>query len=243
MLDLALALLALAGPPATAPTPGFSATAWTADQDIYQAILRHPFLAGLEDGSLPKDVFAFYLVQDAHYLDDFSQVLGLIADKAPKDEWAVLLRAHARGSLEEKANLHQKVFEQYGLSPARVRGTPRAPDAFAYSSFLLATAYRGSFGEALAAVLPCYRIYGEVGAELQKKGSPVPSYQKWIDNYSSADYERAVEAVEAMADEVARTASPEELVRMRANYRLASRYEWMFWNAAYRRQAWPPPGH
>lgn len=243
MLNLALALLALAGPPATTTSAGFSATAWKADQDVYQAILRHPFLTEMESGKLPKKVFAFYLIQDAHYLDDFSRVLGLIADKAPRDEWAVLLRAHAQGALEEKANLHQRVFAEYGVSPEEVRDTPRAPDALAYSNFLLATAYRASFGEALAAVLPCYRIYGEVGEALRKQGSPVPSYQKWIDNYSSADYERAVAAVEAMADEVARTASPEELARMRAGYRLASRYEWMFWNAAYHRQGWPPPEH
>ena len=38
-------------------TDRFAGELWQGSADIYQAILAHPFLAGLTDGSLPQDAF------------------------------------------------------------------------------------------------------------------------------------------------------------------------------------------
>ena len=51
--------------------------------DIYAAILRHPFVAGLTDGTLPREAFRHYIVQDAHYLRGYARALALCAAKAP----------------------------------------------------------------------------------------------------------------------------------------------------------------
>jgi thiaminase/transcriptional activator TenA len=37
----------------------FSALLWESIGDIYQAILAHPFITGLTDGTLPAESFAF----------------------------------------------------------------------------------------------------------------------------------------------------------------------------------------
>ena len=57
-----------------------SATAglWRAIEPIYAAILAHPFLRGLTDGSLDREAFRFYAVQDALYLRDFAGPDGLL---------------------------------------------------------------------------------------------------------------------------------------------------------------------
>ncbi len=46
---------------------------WQAIEPIYAAILTHPFVRGLTDGSLPREAFRFYAVQDALYLRDFAR--------------------------------------------------------------------------------------------------------------------------------------------------------------------------
>ena len=46
----------------------FSAQLWRDIEDIYGAILAHPFVAGLADGSLAREPFQFYVIQDALYL-------------------------------------------------------------------------------------------------------------------------------------------------------------------------------
>ena len=241
-LGLAAALTAVALlPRASEPGTGFSDEVWKANQDVYQQILRHPFLSGLQDGSLDERAFAFYMIQDAYYLGEFGRALKVTAAKAPKKEWADLLNTHATQSIEEEKRLHQSVFQQYGIAREEVAQSEPSPEAFAYTSFLIATAYRGSFAESIAALLPCYWIYWEVGQELAKRGSRNPTYQKWIEAYSNPGYGESVRAVIAIANEAAANAGPDELARMKANFRRGSRYEWMFWDSAYAMRGWPPP--
>jgi thiaminase/transcriptional activator TenA len=218
----------------------FSEELWSANRDIYEAILEHPFLRGMTEGTLERPTFVRYLLQDAYYLHAFADALKAAASKAPRRDWADLLTRHAQDSLAEELRLHESVFRQFGVARAEIDAVEPLPDAFAYASFVLATAHAGSFAEAMAAVLPCYWIYLEVGRELKKHGSPDPIYRKWIDAYGSPEYARAVEDVRAIVDEVAAAASDAELQRMRALYRRGSRYEWMFWNASFDPRPWPP---
>jgi thiaminase/transcriptional activator TenA len=219
----------------------FTERLWSENRDIYIQILEHPFLKELGSGKLDREAFSHYMIQDAHYLREFSRALRITAAKAPRAEWAALLNRHAGESLTEERRLHTEVFRSYAITEAQVEKSEPAPEAFAYMNFLVATASTGSFGEALSALLPCYWIYAEVGKELRKSGSRDPVYQKWIDNYSSAEYEKSVRAVLDIMDEAARSASPAGLARMRANFRRSCRYEWMFWDSAYYRRGWPPP--
>ena len=58
---------------------------WARTAGIYAAILDHPFLRGLTDGSLPRDAFAHYVVQDAHYLREYARALAVLSAKAPAE--------------------------------------------------------------------------------------------------------------------------------------------------------------
>lgn len=221
--------------------PGtFAQELWDENRDVYDAILRHPFLVGLRDGSLDHAAFTFYMMQDAHYLRAFGEALQVLSRKAPRPEWAALLSQQGTESLQEELRLHESVFADYGISRDDAARMEPAPEAFAYTSYLVATAHTRPFAEAMAAVLPCYWIYLEVGTYLQRQRSTSAVYQKWIDNYSSPSYAEAVRAVIAIVNEVARHASAEERRRMREHYRRSCRYEWMFWDSAYHRRAWPP---
>jgi thiaminase/transcriptional activator TenA len=62
----------------------FTKELWQSIEPIYAAILRHPFLRGLTDGSLPRESFKFYAVQDALYLREFARALSLAGAKAPR---------------------------------------------------------------------------------------------------------------------------------------------------------------
>src|SRR6185503_10490484 len=173
----------------------FTGELWTAMAPIYDAILRHPFVKGLTDGSLPRDCFRFYAVQDALYLREFARALSLAAARAPEDDWIVMFNEHAAGALRVERALHEGFFREFGLSPAQVAATPLAPTNVAYTSYLLAVAYGAPFHEAIAALLPCYWIYWEVGKELERVGSADPLYKRWIGTYASEEFGSVVRAV------------------------------------------------
>src|SRR5258705_587187 len=178
----------------TASAP-FTTELWRSIAPIYTAILRHPFVAGLTDGSLPRESFQFYAVQDALYLRDFARALSIAAARAPQDDWIIMFNEHAAGALKVERALHEGFFAEFGLSPEAVAATPPAPTNLAYTSYLLAVAYGAPFHENMAALLPCYWIYWEVGKELERRGSPDPLYTPWIGTYASGEFASLVEAV------------------------------------------------
>ena len=73
----------------------FTSELWTGIGDIYSAILVHPFLTGLADGSLPHSTFAFYVVQDALYLGRYAQALAAVASRAPDNAGTEMFARHA----------------------------------------------------------------------------------------------------------------------------------------------------
>lgn len=234
---LSLAILGLLVEP---QAQNFTDELWEENLDIYREILDHSFLTSLSEGTLSQEAFSFYMIQDAHYLREFARALSITASKAPREEWAALLNRHAVDTLEYEKTLHESVFAEYGISTEQVGQADPSPAAFAYTNFLVATAYSRPFAESLSALLPCYWIYWEVGKQLKKKGSKDPLYQRWIDAYSSEEYGDSVKAILEIVNLSSTSASPSEILRMKEHFRHSARYEWMFWESAYQQQAWPP---
>lgn len=218
---------------------GFTGELWASAASTYEAILRHPFVTGLSDGSLDVKSFRFYVIEDAYYLTAFARALSVSASRAPRDEWIVRLNRDAIGSLEAERALHESYFEDFGLSEAEVSNRMPAPTNLAYTSYLIATAHSRPFAEALAALLPCYWIYAEVGKALATRGSPNPLYQRWIDSYGSEEYDASVRSLLDIMDEVAEDENAASRAAMKRHYVTTSRYEWMFWDMGYRQETWP----
>ena len=179
-------------------------------------------------------------MQDAHFLRDYARALSVAAARAPSERDITMFNRHAVEALEAERSLHESFFADFALSKEDVATTPIAPTALAYTSFLLASVYAGSFAEGLGALLPCYWIYWEVGKELARRGSPDPLYARWIDTYASDDFGAVAGEVIALADRVGAESPAAERERMRARFVTASRYEWMFWEMGWRCERWPP---
>jgi thiaminase (transcriptional activator TenA) len=218
---------------------GFSAELWKSIEPIYGAILRHPFIRGLGDGSLDRECFKFYVLQDALYLREFGRALAIAAARAPEDDWIVMFADHAANAIKVERALHEGFFAHWGMTAAEVAATPPAPTNLAYTSYLLAASYGSEFHEAIAALLPCYWIYWEVGKALERMGSPEPLFQRWIGTYASADFGAVVRGVLQAADTTAAPLSENGREAMRRRFITTSRYEWMFWDMAFRREGWP----
>lgn len=222
-----------------APAADLTTEMWAAAKPIYTQTLAHPYLKGLADGTLPKESFQFYLIEDAKYLRAFGQALSVLASKAPREEWAITLNKHSTEAIEAERQLHESLLASYGKNK-RDSAAPMAPTNYAYTNHFLAAVERGSFAEGLAAMLPCYWIYWEVGKELEKRGSKDKDYQRWINQYASASYGATVKQVLDMMNAEAATLTPAQRRRALDLFVTSARYEYMFWDMAWRREQWPP---
>jgi thiaminase (transcriptional activator TenA) len=217
----------------------FTGELWRGAADIYRAILAHPFLSGLTDGSLPQDAFAFYVVQDALYLRGYAQALAVVASRAPDTAATQMFARHAADAIAVERTLHDSLLAGLGIDPASVEVAEAAPTTLAYTSYLLATVRGGSYAEGVGAVLPCYWIYWEVGKELLRRGSPNPRYQQWVDTYGGEEFGDIVGEVLTVTDALGPGLSPSENALVHRHFRTTSRYEWMFWDMGYRKKSWP----
>jgi thiaminase (transcriptional activator TenA) len=206
---------------------------------VYKQILGHPFVTGLTDGSLPMESFAYYVAQDAHYLRDYARALSLVAAKAPDESGVAMFAAHAQGAIDVEKQLHAGFVRDLSADHGEVLSRPAAPTTLAYPSYLLRVCSQGDFAQALSAVLPCYWIYAEVGSALLVQSSPEPLFARWIATYGGAEFGEIVAAVLDAIDAVGLSAGAAQVAAMREHVLVTSKYEWMFWDAGWRRETWP----
>ncbi|MFD7642816.1 thiaminase II [Kitasatospora sp. NPDC059795] len=212
---------------------------WAAVEPIYGRILDHPFLAGLTDGTLPRTAFRHFVVQDSHYLRDYARALAVCAAKAPGEDEVLAFCNDAVGAIAAEQEMHADFLHAFGEDGAAAAAEPVLPTTRAYTSYLLATVYGGSFAEALGAVLPCYWIYARVGEELLRRSSPDPLYAKWIAAYGGEEFQAVVRRVLDLTDRIGEDLSAGERRRVIEHFTTTSRYEWMFWDAAWQGETWP----
>ena len=130
---------------------------------IWQSIYTHPFVQEVGQGTLARAAFEFFIRQDYLYLKDFARVLCLGGAKADNLETLAMFAEHAATVVQVERTFHSNFALQLGLTVADLEATPAAPATRAYTRHLLAVAHSGTLGETVAAVLPCYWIYWEVG--------------------------------------------------------------------------------
>ena len=125
------------------------------------------------------------------------------------------------------------------VSPDMVRDDIRID---AVKSGMLGTAgIVAAVSEAVAARLPCFWVYRDVGRAIHAEAEPDNPYRAWIDTYAGEDFDAAVEAACALADRLAESANAAERPRMRTAFARSTLLEWMFWDSAWNLRAWPDP--
>ena len=209
---------------------------WSDIESIYAEILEHPFVRGLTDGTLPRAAFRHFVEQDSLYLRDYARALALCGARAPQSSALQAFVEDAVGALAAEQEMLAGFGAELGEEPL---GQLVLPTTRAYTSHLLAAAYGGSYAEAVGAVLPCYWIYARVGAHLLEKSSPDPLYARWIAAYGDESFQSVVRRVLELTDALGAEVSPAERDRMRERFVTSSRYEWMFWDAAWQGERWP----
>ena len=205
-----------------------------------QAILSHPFITGIGDGTLPVEKFKHYVKQDYVYLIDYAKVLAVASARAPDLETMGWFAGLLDETLNTEMELHRSYCGEFGITREELEQTEAAPTTIAYTGFLLKVAHLGNFGELVAALLPCQWGYWEIGHHLAKQGVPreAPLYSKWIEMYSSGEFEELAESIRSLADRVAEGVAPSQLAAMEEAYLTSLRLEYKFWDMAYHLEGW-----
>ncbi|MGO2004284.1 bifunctional hydroxymethylpyrimidine kinase/phosphomethylpyrimidine kinase [Arthrobacter rhombi] len=205
---------------AAVPTAGALLTTWWNDlAALRSGIDDLPFIRSLRDGTLPSEDFHFYLAQDSLYLRTYSRVLSRAAELAPNREEQQFWASGAVGALEEEANLHR-------LRLGDASEPEPSPTTSAYLNHLVASG--DSYPELVAAILPCYWLYQDIGQRLASSASPGHPYADWLAAYSSPEFDEATSRAITLVQKVALRVGSTTLAGMRRAFDESSRQELSF---------------
>ena len=236
-------MLYLSGMAVETTTTSFCSRLREAARPIWEQQFEHPFLRALCDGTLPQETFAFYIRQDARFLDELTKTFAYAttktADQAEMQRFGELLL----NTLAVEKALHQQYAQRFGLSLDEMARTPMAPTNYAYTRHLLYVAATDSLAALITAILPCAWIYAEVGSHFTRvlSGPPSPDhpYCEWIGTYASPEFREVGAWLRARLDERAQALAESELRQLEEIFTISSRYEYLFWDMAWRRESWP----
>jgi len=168
---------------------------WSANADLADEALAHPFVTGLGDGSLDRDVFAEYVAQDAFFLESFARAYALALSRS-SDTPTLLALAGLIAGVADELGLHSSYAARWGIDMA---GVEPSSATLAYTDFLLATAATAGLGEIFAAMTPCMRLYAYLGTSLNADAAG--QYAEWVQTYADPGFEQLASQLEDLLDQ------------------------------------------
>lgn len=210
---------------------------WERVAHVRSGIDELPFIRALADGTLEREPFLFYLAQDALYLREYARVLAEAARLAPTSQEQAFWASGAHGAIAGELELHASWLTPMQGITAETFATEPAPATVAYLDHLRTAAFSADYGEVIAAVLPCYWLYTDLGKRLHagdfgaKAQSPEHPYASWLATYADPAFEAATEQAIAYVAQTAAKASPQQRTRMLRAYEVSSAHELAFFAA------------
>ncbi|RDI71887.1 thiaminase II [Halopelagius longus] len=207
--------------------------------EIWTAIVEHPMVRRLGEGTLDEGPFREWVRQDYYYLREYSRTFALAASSARRLDRMGTFAELLHSTLNTEMDLHRSYAAEFGITEEELEATDPSPTTRAYTDFLVRTASVETFGETVAAILPCMWGFNETARRLAADGVPDhDQYAAWIEMYEGEEFTELTEWCLDLMDEVARESAPTDRERYRERFLTSARYEYRFWDAAWRRETW-----
>lgn len=206
-----------------------------AAEPVWEACMKHPFVTGIGDGTLPVEKFQYFMLQDYLYLFDYARVFALGVVKAGDPELMRTFAANVDAILGGEMNIHRSYMKRLGITETQVFEVKPALDNLSYTNYMLSVAHCGSPIEIVASILACSWSYAEIGQALAKIPGALehPFYGEWIQGYASEDYAMTNQALIELMNNLAKDVTEEQMSHLIDIFVNCSRYELGFWDMSW----------
>ena len=178
---------------------------------------KHDFVNLLSSDTLKEKFFLNYLIQDYLFLIQFSKAWSLAVLKSDTLEEMKIAANTVNDLINFEMELHIKLCGSYNISKNDLESANEENENIAYTRYVLELGYSGDFLDLLSALAPCVLGYGEIGMNGKNLKIKTPMYKKWIDTYSSDEYQDVCKNVANLIDQAF-------LLRLGSDY--VNTYKW-----------------
>lgn len=208
---------------------------WAGIAELRADIDRLPFIRALAGGTLERSAFLDYLAQDAIYLAEYSRVLADASRLAPSPQEQAFWADGALSAIAGERQVHEAWLRQEPDAAAAP-----GPVTTGYLDHLRATAFAGDYGTLIAAALPCYWLYADLGVRLAAgefgawARDPEHPYADWLSTYGDQAFADAAATATEIVTRRAAEADEQMAARMAAAFETSARHELAFFAAPMR---------
>ena len=206
-------------------------------EPAFQGILRHPFVTGLTDGRSHRGLRSLSRTELPVPRRVRSRAGATRARGGEAGDVEFFAR-RAAFALAGERDFVERLAAELDLPHETLRPAEPSPTCLGYSSFVKQAVAYGDYRAGLGAGLPCYLLYWETSKALAHTGSRDPRYQRWIDMYVDPSFEEGVLGAFGGRPRL-RGRRRRDAQSVAVNAVISARYEWLFWEPAYRGDEWP----
>ena len=171
------------------------------NKDNWILYTKHDFLKKLSAGTLKEEKFLNYLIQDYLFLIQFSKAWSLAILKSDNLEEMKIAASTVNDLINFEMELHISLCGNYGISQSDLENADEENQNIAYTRYVLELGYSGDLLDLLSSLAPCVLGYGEIGINYKNSNPKISMYQKWIDTYSSKEYQDVCKNVSNLIDQ------------------------------------------
>lgn len=203
---------------------------------VWETFHDHPFVLGMQDGTLPEEKFRYYIMQDYLYLIEYAKVFAVGIAKSSRLDVMQLFASYIQAIINGEMDIHNGYMGKLRIRQSELDAMPISLDNRSYTAYMLSAAYAGGEAETLAAILSCALSYEAIAKQMAQR-SPAcvddPLYGDWVKGYISERYHRNNEILIEMMERLSAGLSEAELCALEDIFVTCSRYEKRFWDMAW----------
>ncbi|GAA0114719.1 thiaminase II [Clostridium senegalense] len=208
---------------------------YSSSKEIWEGYKEHPFICNLAKGTLDKNKFMKYLIQDYLYLKEYAKVFCVGVVKADTMEEMKFFYSSTKGTMEDETAVHIKYLTDHGYKIEDVEKMEYNIATINYTSYMKSIALTGNIKEIAIATLPCTWSYNYIGKYLlenYKDNLEKNFYRPWIEEYSSKDFNDFTDVWLEYVNKICNDLNEKEKERLKDIFVKCSLYEMEFWNMA-----------
>ena len=191
---------------------------------LWPRYLTHPFVTEMADGTLPKEKFRYYMVQDYLYLRDYVKIFAAILQKTDDFEQIRFLSGEMANTIDETFRTHLPYMKRLGVTEEEIADVRPHIDNSAYSHYMLCEAQMGDVLTGLVTLLNCSWSPSALHEE---------NYGAGFAGYVSEEYRQTNQALIDRSDALAEVIDEKKAQRLCEIFENCCLFDLRFWDMVY----------
>lgn len=204
--------------------------------DIWKTYNKHPFVLGIQNGTLDQKKFRYYIIQDYLYLEEYAKTFAIGVAKANSSYTASLFAKYIP-VMHGELDIHQGYLAKLGITQEEIASTPRSLDNLSYTSYMLRVAYEEGEAEILTAILACAYSYEVIAKNMIKNNPEIlyhEFYKDWVRGYCSDEYAKENKILLETLNLLTAAYTEKQIQHLTDIFISCSRYELAFWEMSWK---------